>query len=78
MDSKTLVLTGKEIAKIMPHDNFPDMVETVFQEWGKRNVVMPSKITLDMERGGYGSWNNAMPAFIVNHNAAGIKWVGTY
>jgi len=53
-------------------------VETVFRQWGLGNVVMPPKVNLDMARSGHASWSNAMPAYLVSGNTAGIKWVGGY
>ncbi len=54
------------------------MVDTVFQEWGRGNVVMPPKVNLDMSRSGHASWANAMPAYLPTCNVGGIKWVGGY
>jgi len=76
--SATLILTHSQISQLMPYTRFNAMVETVFREWGDGNVVMPPKIHLDMARSGFDSWNNAMPAFVVPQNAAGIKWIGGY
>ena len=78
MNKTTLVLSHREIAALMPEYKFNAMVETVFREWGNGDIVMPAKVTLDMSRSGFDSWNNAMPAFIVKHNAAGMKWIGGY
>ncbi len=77
-NGSTLVLTHSQVRQLMPYSKFNAMIETVFREWGNENVVMPSKIHLDMTRSGFDSWNNAMPAFIVPQNAAGIKWIGGY
>ena len=76
--SETLILTHSEIEKLLPYDEVPAAIETVFREWGNGNVVMPPKIHLDMSRSGYDSWNNAMPGYVVPHGAAGIKWIGGY
>lgn len=54
------------------------MVDTVFQEWGNGNVVMPPKVNLDMSRSGHASWANAMPAYLPSCNVGGLKWVGGY
>ena len=74
----TLILSGAEVARAMPHTRFNEFVDTVFKEWGGGGVVMPPKVNLDMARGGHGSWCNAMPAFVANHGAAGIKWIGGF
>jgi alanine dehydrogenase len=75
---KTLLLSKQDIAQCVTPDDFLEAVEYVFREWGRKNVVQPVKITLDMSRSGANSWSNAMPAFIVPQKAAGIKWAGGF
>ena len=75
---QTIALSQQDVAALLPYAEVNGMVDTVFKEWGNGNVVMPPKINLDMSRSGYDSWNNAMPAFLPNHNAAGLKWIGGY
>jgi ornithine cyclodeaminase/alanine dehydrogenase len=75
---ETLVLSKKDVAACLSPEDFLNHVEYVFREWGNGNVVQPAKITLDMSRSGVDSWSNAMPAFIVPLEAAGIKWAGGY
>ena len=74
----TMILSQAEVKECLPYENVNAMVETVFREWGKRNIVMPSKINLDMSRSGFDSWSNAMPAYLASYNIAGIKWIGGY
>jgi len=54
------------------------IVEEVFREDGQGATVVPAKITLDLARAGSEGWMNAMPAFLVNSNAAGIKFAGGF
>ncbi|MDP8218038.1 MAG: ornithine cyclodeaminase family protein [Candidatus Theseobacter exili] len=75
---ETMVLSATDVSKCLTVKKTMELVEYVFSEWGKGNIVMPSKITLDMARSGCESWSNAMPAYIVPCNAAGIKWIGGY
>ena len=75
---ETIVLSNRDVAALLPHVEVIEMVDTVFKEWGNGNVVMPSKINLDMSRSGFDSWSNAMPAYIVSCNVGGIKWIGGY
>jgi ornithine cyclodeaminase/alanine dehydrogenase len=75
---ETIVLSNRDVAALLPYTEVTGMVDTVFNEWGKGNVVMPPKINLDMSRSGFDSWSNAMPAHLVSSNAAGIKWIGGY
>lgn len=57
-----------------------EIVEQVFMAQGKGQVLMPSKITLDLGEGNewppYGGSFNAMPAYIgSNMDISGLKWV---
>jgi alanine dehydrogenase len=76
--SPTLILSKQVIEGLLTYEAAIDQVEYVFREWGRGNVVMPAKISLDMARSGYDSWSNAMPAFVVPIGAAGVKWIGGY
>ncbi len=75
---KTLILSRSDIEKCITRSEVLEKVEYVFREWGEGNIVQPAKINLDMSRSGYSSWCNAMPAYIVSLNAAGIKWIGGF
>jgi ornithine cyclodeaminase/alanine dehydrogenase len=74
----TVILSDLDVAALLPHEEIVGMVDTVFQEWGRGNVVMPPKVNLDMSRSGHDSWANAMPAYLPFCEVAGIKWVGGY
>ena len=78
MSQETVILSHRDVAGLLPHAEVLDMVETVFRQWGLGNVAMPPKVNLDMSRSGHASWSNAMPAYLVSDNVAGIKWVGGY
>jgi alanine dehydrogenase len=75
---QTLILSKRDIEGLLTYEAAIERVEYVFREWGRGNIVMPAKITLDMSRSGYDSWANAMPAFVVPTKAAGVKWIGGY
>ena len=75
---ETLILSDRDVAALLPHQEAIAMVDTVFKEWGNGNVVMPPKAHLDMSRSGFDSWSNAMPAYIASANLGGIKWIGGY
>lgn len=53
-------------------------VEDTWRWYGSNNVIMPSKVTLDMSKLGLDSWMNAMPSYIKETDFAGIKWVGGF
>ncbi len=74
----TIILSDRDITALLPHEEFLCMVETVFDEWGKGNVVMPPKVNLDMSRGDREAWCNAMPAYLASSDVGGIKWVGGF
>jgi len=78
MGDETIVLSGRQVAECLPPEDVLGLVEDVFAEWGRGQVVMPAKVNLDMSRSGFDSWANAMPAYLVSANAAGLKWVGGY
>jgi len=78
VNGETLLLSDQDVAALLPHTEVLGMVDTVFQEWGRGNVVMPPKVNLDMSRSGHASWANAMPAYLPTCNVGGIKWVGGY
>ena len=78
MSRETIILSDQDVAALLPYEEVVGMVDTVFQEWGRGNVVMPPKVNLDMSRSGHPSWANAMPAYMVADNVGGLKWVGGY
>ncbi|MHB8995320.1 MAG: ornithine cyclodeaminase family protein [Armatimonadota bacterium] len=78
MNRETVVLSDREVAALLPHQEVIGMVDTVFREWGNGNVVMPPKVNLDMSRSGHDSWSNAMPAYLPSENVGGLKWVGGF
>ncbi len=75
---ETTVLSAADVAECLKPEDAIEAVQYVLNEWGKGNIVMPAKITLDMSRSAGESWSNAMPAYVVSRNAAGIKWIGGY
>lgn len=73
-----MILSSADVAKCLSPEDAIETVEYVFGEWGRGDIVMPAKITLDMSRSRGESWSNAMPAYVVSRDAAGIKWIGGY
>jgi ornithine cyclodeaminase/alanine dehydrogenase-like protein (mu-crystallin family) len=53
-------------------------VETVFQAHGRGAVSVPAKITLDLSASGAPNWITAMPAYVSDLRAGGIKWAGGF
>ncbi len=75
---KTLILSTENVRKHIDVETAVKTVDFVFHEQGAGNVSMPPKITTDMSRIGHEAWCNAMPAYIVNRQIGGIKWVGGF
>lgn len=75
---KTLILSTKDVEKYVDAELAIESVDYVFTQFGKGNVDMPPKIHVDMSRIGHESWCNAMPAYIVEQQISGIKWVGGF
>ena len=74
----TLLLSNEEVRSLLDMEETIKTVEEVFREAGQGATVVPAKITLDLARAGSEGWMNAMPAFLVNSNAAGIKFAGGF
>lgn len=72
--TETLLLSRKDIESILGMPTCIDIVEQVFRAHGEGNAIMPPKIKLIMkEKSG---WVNAMPGYLKDIDAAGLKWVG--
>ncbi|MCK9216607.1 MAG: ornithine cyclodeaminase family protein [Firmicutes bacterium] len=74
------LITQQEVVKKLNMRKAIDIVEKVFQTHGENQVLMPSKITLDLGESNdwppYGGSFNAMPAYLGNSfDMSGIKWV---
>jgi alanine dehydrogenase len=74
MNHKTLLLSREDIQGCLDMPACLEIVEQVFKAHGEARVVMPPKLSLNLE--GAGGWVNAMPAYVGPFNAAGLKWVG--
>lgn len=74
------LIPQNEIKKSLTMKKTLELVERVYSAHGKNQVVMPSKITLDLgestEWPPYGGSYNAMPAYLgEDFDMSGIKWV---
>jgi len=74
----TLLISRQDVVRTVSLDEVVGIVESVFAAHGRGEVVMPTKITLDMARSGEPNWMNAMPAYVPGASAAGIKWAGGF
>ncbi len=72
-------IIGEETVKRhLSVDDVIDCVEKTWKWYGEGKVVMPNKITTDMNEVGVAGWFNSMPAYIQPMDVAGIKIVGGY
>ncbi len=74
------LISREEIKSVLSMKTTMELVESVYLEHGKNQVLMPSKVTLDTGEGNdwppYGGSYNAMPAYIGGEtDSSGIKWV---
>ncbi len=74
MNHETLLLSREDIQGCLDMPTCLKIVEQVFKAHGEAKVVMPPKLSLNLE--GTDGWANAMPAYIGPFDAAGLKWVG--
>lgn len=73
---KTLLLTSRDIAQLVTEADALSAVKQAFQAYGQEKAVMPSKIYLDLPR--YHGDFRAMPAYIEDLKACGLKWVNAH
>ena len=78
MDQKAFIIGNETVKKYLNVDDVIKCTEDTWRWCGEGKVVMPSKITTDMEKVGVPGWFNSMPAYIGPTDVAGIKVVGGY
>jgi alanine dehydrogenase len=74
MKYETLLLSREDIQQCLDMPTCLKVVEEVFKAHGEGHVVMPPKLSLNLQ--GSDGWINAMPAYVGPFDAAGLKWVG--
>ena len=72
------ILSEKQVQEVLSIDDVISQVENTWRWYGEGKVIMPSKITLDMEPLGVHGWFNSMPSYISETGYAGIKFVGGF
>ena len=75
-----MLVSQQEIIKKLDIKKTIDIVENVYRAHGNKQVLMPSKITLDLGESNdwppYGGSYNAMPAYLGGEfDISGMKWV---
>lgn len=76
MKSKTLILTSKDVRKLLSVKSALRVVENAFRAHGDKKTQMPPKIYIKLRQ--YNGDLRAMPAFIETTKACGMKWVSVY
>jgi len=71
---KTLILTGKDLEKILTMELAIPAVERAFAAHGRGEAVMPPKLYLPLEK--FGGDFRAMPSLL--GDAVGVKWVNMH
>ena len=78
MDHQTILLSQSDVQSVINLDDICDTVEETLRAHGLGQVVLPTKITLDINPVDHQAWMNAMPAYVNPLDAAGIKWAGGF
>jgi ornithine cyclodeaminase/alanine dehydrogenase-like protein (mu-crystallin family) len=73
---KTLILDRNAVKELVSMKEAIAAIEGVFRYYGRNRVQMPSKIYLYLEK--YKGDFRAMPAYVEDLDACGIKWVNVY
>jgi len=74
----TLLIKESVIKEVINLAEICDTVEETYRYHGLNKVVMPAKITLNINPVNHQAWMNAMPAYVEPLEAAGIKWAGGF
>ena len=73
-----VLISEEDVKKHLTSADAVRLVEEVFRFHGRRQVVMPAKITLNMPTERAHNWMNAMPGYLPELGVAGIKWAGGF
>lgn len=75
MEQKAMIIGEETVKKYLSVEDVIKCVEETWEWYGEGKVVMPNKITTNIDEH---SWFNSMPAYIAPMDVAGIKVVGGY
>lgn len=75
MERKAYVISESDVKSVLSVEEVIQCCEDTWRWYGEGNVVMPNKITTNIDEH---SWYNSMPAYIRPMDTAGIKVVGGY
>ena len=74
--SRTLLLTDRDIKKLITMRQAIDIIRKVFTAHGRSAVQMPPKIYIHLKK--YNGDFRAMPAYVEGLEACGVKWVNVH
>lgn len=74
----TLLLSRDDIKALLGEEEILQIVEAVYRSHGLGEIIMPPKVTIDLSDTESGGSLNAMPAFVIGQNAAGVKFGGGF
>ena len=75
---EALIITQRDVEENISLKEVIDIVEKTYRWYGEGEIIMPTKITLNMDSLGLPNWLNSMPAYIRPLDVVGIKWVGGF
>ncbi len=75
---KSLIITQQDVIDNISLKEVVDTVDRTYRWYGEGKIIMPSKITLNMDTLGLPNWLNSMPAYVKPLDMVGIKFVGGF
>lgn len=75
---KSIIITQQDIEKNISLKEIVNTVDEIYHLYGKGDIIMPTKVTLNMESLGLPNWFISMPAYIKSLDTAGIKFIGGF
>jgi alanine dehydrogenase len=76
--NKSIIITQKDAKKYITVKEIIDLEVQTYKWYSEKKIVMPAKITLNMDRLGLPNWINSMPSYIKPLEVLGIKWAGGF
>lgn len=78
MQEPVKIISDTLVQQYITVEEVIEQVENTWKWYGEGKVIMPSKITLDMNSLGVHGWFNSMPSYIQETDLAGLKFVGGF
>lgn len=75
---EALLISQEDVKKYLSISDFIDIVEQTYKWYAQNEIIMPTKITLNMNALGLPNWINSMPSYVRPVNDLGIKWAGGF